>query len=352
MDFRLTDEQRMLSDMVAGLFADRCTGADLRRLLASGAARDTERWQRIVEMGLPGLMAPEATGGTGLGPVEMTLVAVAAGYALLPEPLVEHAGVAVPVLVSAGVETRAIERAVAGETVAVGHPSMPLVADADTAATLLLVEGEALHHVPREAVRLERVDSIDPFRRLFRAAWTPNSETRIGGPALIDRMLDHGALCAAAQLLGLAQRAIDLAVAYARERQQFGKPIGSFQAVKHHLATAQVKVEFARPVLLAAAASLADDGALGPPRISHAKLAATAAAEAATHSALQVHGAMGYSWEVDVHFALKRALALGQAWGTPAFHRARVAAHVLGTKLGPDRTFGDPFMEEAVLEPA
>jgi alkylation response protein AidB-like acyl-CoA dehydrogenase len=352
VDFRLTDEQRMLSDMVAGLFADRCTSADLRRQLAGGAARDAERWQRIVDMGLPGLMAPEATGGTGLGPVEMALVAVAAGHALLPDPLVEHAGIAIPVLASAGVEASAIERAVAGETIAVGHPSMLLVADADTAATLLLAEGGALHHVAREAVRLDRVESIDPFRRLFRVAWTPRAETRIGGPALLDRMLDHGALFAAAQLLGLAQRAIDLSVAYARDRQQFGKPIGSFQAVKHHLATAQVKVEFARPVLLAAAALLADGSALASPRISHAKLAATGAAEAATHSAVQVHGAMGYSWEVDVHFVLKRALALGQAWGTPAFHRARIAAHVLGAPLGPDQTFGDPFLREAVLEPA
>jgi alkylation response protein AidB-like acyl-CoA dehydrogenase len=348
MDFRLTDEQQMLSETVAGLFADHCTGADLRRQLASGATRDAERWRRIVDMGLPGLMAPDAAGGSGLGPVEMALVAVAAGYAMLPEPLVDHAGIAMPVLALAGT----LEQAIAGETVAVGHSSMPLVADADSAATLLLVEGGELHHVPREVVRLERVESIDPFRRLFRVVWIPEAATRIGGPALIDRMLDHGALCAAAQLLGLAQRAIDLAVAYAGERQQFGKPIGSFQAVKHHLATAQVKVEFARPVLLAAAALLADDSALAAPRISHAKLAATAAAEVATHVAVQVHGAMGYSWEVDVHFALKRALALGQAWGTPAFHRGRVAAHVLGAPLGPDRTFGDPFMEEAVLEPA
>jgi alkylation response protein AidB-like acyl-CoA dehydrogenase len=350
MDFRLTDEQQMLSEMASDLFADLCTGTDLRRLLASGAARDDARWERLVALGLPGLMAPEAVGGSHLGPVEMALVAIAAGHAALPEPLVDHAGVAVPLLAEAG--AGGLERAVAGETLAVGHPSMPLVADADTAFALLLVDGGALHCVPREAVRIERVESIDPFRRLFSVAWTPHPSTRIGGEALIDRMFDLGALFAAAQLLGLAQRAIDLAVAYARERQQFGKPIGSFQAVKHHLATAQVKVEFARPVLLAAAAMLAEGSPLGPMRISHAKLATHAAADAATHAAVQVHGAMGYSWEVDVHFVLKRALALGQAWGTPAFHRARVAEHVLRAPLGPDQTFGHSPAEEAVLEPA
>jgi alkylation response protein AidB-like acyl-CoA dehydrogenase len=351
MDFRLTDEQQMLSETVSDLFGDLCTGADLHRLLASGEARDRARWERIVAMGLPGLMVPEASGGSALGPVEMALVAVAAGHAALPEPLVEHAGIAVPLLAQAG--AAGLERAAAGETVAVGHPSMPLVADADTAFALLLADGGGeLHCVPREAVRIDRVESLDPFRRLFRVEWTPQTATRIGGEALIDRMLDLGALFAAAQLLGLAQRAIDLAVAYARERHQFGKPIGSFQAVKHHLASAQVKIEFARPVLLAAAAMLAEESSLTSVRISHAKLAAAAAADAASHTAVQVHGAMGYSWEVDVHFVLKRALALGQAWGTPAFHRARVAEHVLRLPLGPDRTFEQPFTEEAVLEPA
>jgi alkylation response protein AidB-like acyl-CoA dehydrogenase len=336
MDFRLSDEQQMLFDTVSALFAECCTGADLRRLLAEGKPRDEARWARIVEMGLLEVMAPEM----GLGPVEMALVALAAGHAALPEPLVDHAGVAVPLLAAAGV-------ALPEGTVAVGAP---LVADADTADALLLADGDAIHLVPRAEVQLERVESVDPFRRLFRVHWQP------GAPIARDAALwaaaqDRGALFAAAQLIGLAQRAIDLSVAYTSERQQFGKPIGSFQAVKHHLATAQVKVEFARPVVLAAAALLAEGSPLAPTRISHAKLAATAAAELATHAAVQVHGAMGYSWEVDVHFVLKRALALGQAWGTPGVHRARIAAHVLRAPLGPDRTFGEP-MREAVLEPA
>jgi alkylation response protein AidB-like acyl-CoA dehydrogenase len=344
MDFRLTDEQEMLAETVSRLFADSCTGADLRRLLAEGAARDAGRWGSIVEMGLPGLMAPEDIGGAGLGPIEMALVSIAAGYWALPEPLVEHAGVAVPMLVEAGVT-------VLEGTVAVGHPGSRLVADADTATALLLADGTAVHLVPTEKVRLTRRESIDPFRRLFAVAWQPTPSTLIAEEGW-ERTFDHGALFAAAQLLGLAQRAIDVSVAYAKERQQFGKPIGSFQAVKHHLATAQVKVEFARPVVLAAAALLAEGAAQASMRISHAKLAATRAAEIATHAAVQVHGAMGYSWEVDVHFVLKRALALGQAWGTPGAHKARIAAHVLHAPLGTDCTFGDASSREMALERA
>lgn len=345
MDFRLTDEQEMLASEVGKLLAATCTGADLRRLLDSGDAIDRGRWGQILVMGLPGVMGPEEAGGAGLGAVEMALIAMACGHVALPEPLVEHAGVAVPMLVAASAD---LEKPLFGSRIAVGHPVNPLIADADSAAALLLADGDDVHLVPREQVTLTRHESIDPFRRLFAADWTPSPATRIGGAALWDMALDHGALFAAAQLLGLAQRAVDMSVAYTKDRQQFGKPIGSFQAVKHHLANAQVKIEFARPVILAAAA----DMPRASTRISHAKLAATAAADAATHAAVQVHGAMGFSWEVDVHFLLKRSLALGQAWGTPAFHRARVAAHIVSAPLGADRTFDIPHSEEIRREAA
>lgn len=344
MDFRLTDEQEMLAGEVAKLLAATCTGADLRRLLESGDTIDRGRWGQMLVMGLPGVMGPEDAGGAGLGAIEMALIAIACGYAALPEPLVEHAGVAVPMLVAAGAD---LEKALFGSRIAVGHPVNPLVADADSAAALLLADGDDVHLVPRDQVTLTRHDSIDPFRRLFAVEWTPTAATRIGGAALWEQALDHGALFAAAQLLGLAQRAVDMSVAYTKDREQFGKPVGSFQAVKHHLANAQVKIEFARPVILAAAAA-----PHARARISHAKLAATAAADAATHAAVQVHGAMGFSWEVDVHFLLKRGLALGQAWGTPAFHRARIAEHILSAPLGADRTFDTPTSEEVRREAA
>src|SRR5690606_29176736 len=148
----------------------------------------------------------------------------------------EHAGVAVPILAAAGAD---LEKALFGSRIAVGHPINPLVADADGAAALILGRGDDVHLVPCDAVILTRHESIDPLRRLFAVEWSPTSATRIGGAELWDAALDHGALFAAAQLLGLAQRAVDMSVAYTKDREQFGKPIGSFQAVKHHLANAQ-----------------------------------------------------------------------------------------------------------------
>ncbi|MEP6784489.1 MAG: acyl-CoA dehydrogenase [Sphingomonadales bacterium] len=352
MDFRLTEEQEMLAETVGALLRESCTGTDLRRLLDSGAAVDQERWGQIVTMGLTGVMVSEALGGSNIGQVEMALIALDCGYWALPEPLVEQAGVVIPML--AGLDDALCARAVVGVCVAIGHPANPFVADADSAVALLLADGDALHLVRRQDVELTRQPSFDPFRRLFRVDWTPVPDTVIAqglaAKAALDAALDRGTLFAAAQLLGIAQRAIDMTADYAKERQQFGKPIGSFQAIKHHLANAQVKVEFARPVVLAAAAMAPSD--LARTRISHAKLAAVAAADAATHAAVQIHGAMGFSWEVDVHFLLKRSLALGQAWGTTAFHKAHVANHILSASLGPDRTFDTSAQREFVHERA
>jgi len=150
---------------------------------------------------------------------------------------------------------------------------------------------------------------------------------------------ERGVIFSAAQCLGLAQRCVDMAVNYAKDRVQFGKPIGSYQAVKHMLATVQVKIEFARPVLLAAAAELPVGGMVAKARASHAKLIAAEAADLAARTALQVHGAMGFTWEVDLHFFLKRALALGADWGNPTFHRNRVIERMMQAPVGPDAIF-------------
>lgn len=344
MNFTFSDEQTMMADVARQLLTDTCDPAALRAQMASGAARDDARWAAIAETGLTGVLAPETAGGMGLSEPDFVLIAEAAGFVALPEPLVEHAGVAAPLLAAAAPEHPLLAEAASGAaTLAVGHPTNPFVADADTAAALLLDHQGEVHLVQRGAVALVREPSIDPFRHLFRVDWTPTAATRLTsaeiGRPLWDAALDRGALFAAAQCLGLAQRSIDLAVAYAKERQQFGKPIGSYQAVKHLIASAQVAVEFARPVVHAAAADLHRASPQSRARISHAKIAAAEAADLAARTSIQVHGAMGYSWEVDVHLFLKRALALTYAWGDPAFHRARVEARVFGQPTGADQTF-------------
>ncbi len=341
MDFRFTEEQDMMADVVRGLLADHCQPADLRRLMASNEARDSARWAHIVELGLGGILVPEDKGGLGLAPVDFVQLAEAAGYAALPEPLVENAGVALPLLAAlAPADHPVLTRALAGEiTVALAHPANPMVADADSAGAILTVAGDTVHLTTPEAAGLVHQPSSDPFRRLHTLTNVAGETLATGAQPALDAALDRGALFAAAQMVGIAQRCVDLAVDYAKERQQFGKPIGSYQAIKHHLATCQVKIEFARPVLYAAAADLPNGDLHSRARISQAKLAATEAADLATRTAIQVHGAMGYSWEVDVHFFLKRAVALASWWGDAALHRDRVAARVMTQPLGPEFTF-------------
>jgi len=335
MDFRFTEEQLMIAETARKLFADTCTSARLRAMLAEGKARDAARWDRIVETGLAATLLPEAAGGLGLGEADFVLVAEAAGYAALPEPLVESSGIAMPLL--AAIDP-AHEYLAADSSLAIGHPANPFVADADTAAALLLEQNGATYLLRQDQVTLTRQVSIDPFRRLFSVSWTPNRPISRDAELWADA-LDRGALFAAAQCAGLAQRAIDIAVAYAKTREQFGKSIGSYQAVKHLIADAQVKVEFARPVIYAAASMFPNRDAYSRARISHAKLVAAEAADLAARTSLQVHGAMGYSWEVDVHFLLKRALGLGASWGNAGFHRARVMERMLQSRLGPEHTF-------------
>jgi alkylation response protein AidB-like acyl-CoA dehydrogenase len=338
VQFAFTEDQLAIAEAARRMLGETCTSADLRSLVEKGGAHDADRLAAIGRMGLFGMLVPEAGGGLGLAPADFAPIAEAAGYVALPEPLVEHAGIAIPLLASLEDDRGWLAAAGSEKLLSVGSPVSPFVLDAESAAALLLPDGEDIHLVEREAVRLVRAESIDPLRRLYRVEWVPTPATRVGQGWT--RAIDLGALWTAGQLIGLAQRAVDMAVAYAKQRTQFGKPIGSYQAVKHLLASAQVKIEFARPVFHAAAAEAeAGPGPGARARISHAKLASAQAAGTAMRASLQVHGAMGYTWECDLHFYLKRALALGYSWGDAAFHRARVISRLKTLPTGPEFTF-------------
>src|SRR5579863_2176774 len=337
MDFTFTEDQQAITEAAREMLLETCTPADLRKLLDSGAPRSESRWGTICEMGLLGIMAPESAGGLGLGLTDLVGIAEAAGYVALPEPLVELAGVTIPLLAELEDNRGWLERAISGEFVAIGHPALRFVADADQAAALLLAHGDEIHLVPAEDVTLVRHDSFDAFRRLFTVEWQPSAATWAGNDW--GQAAERGAVLAAAQMIGLGQRCIDMAVAYAKDRTQFGKPIGSYQAVKHLVANAQVQVEFARPVVHAAAAELPLATLAARARIAHAKIVAGEAADLAARTAVQVYGAMGMTQEADVHFSLKRALALKYTWGTAADHRQTVIQRMSTQRTGPDATF-------------
>lgn len=354
MDFTFSEDQIAFRDAVSRFLMAEAAPETLREIWATDSGRSSELWQKIVEQGITSVSVPESEGGLGLSDIDWSLLTQEFGYYGLGDPLTDTACLATGILTALpdGHTLRAewLPRVVDGSCrIAVGHPVNPWVADAELADLLLLPEatpaGPVLHAVPCAAVQLTAQPSIDASRRLAGVQWQPSDATRVAdAPAsLWEETLERGALVASGQLVGLAQRMLDLAVDYAMQRKQFGKPIGSFQAIKHHLADVLTQIEFARPVLYRAAAALANREPGCAVRVSHAKLACAKAAWVAARKGIQVHGAMGYTWEVDLQMFMKRAWVLSAAWGDRTFHRARLAAALLDAEapsIGPGVTFG------------
>jgi alkylation response protein AidB-like acyl-CoA dehydrogenase len=328
MDLLLTPDQLQLADSVRTYLAG-THGPDVLRRLDAGPNRDPAIWQGLVDMGLPGLCVPESHGGLGLGLLEAALIAFECGRFALAEPLVDTAFIAAPLLAATPGNDDLLTAIASGTArIALSHPINPWIADAETATHLLGGNGVS----PIGDVRRWPLDSVDPLRSL--SAASDDAEN----PAL----LDHAALMTAAQLIGIAEAMLQQATDYAKLRTQFGQPIGAFQAVKHQLASAAVGLEFARPPVWVAAQALQDGLPHAAIAISHAKIAAGDAATAIAETAIQVHGAMGYTYEVDLHFWMKRSWALAGAWGDRAFHLARLDTAIIGGEMpiGPRHSFG------------
>lgn len=286
MNFTFTDEQLQFRQAVRDLLEKECTPEYVRATKPAEAVRPTELWRRLAALGVTGLTVPEEHGGLGKDETDLVLILEEAGRAAMPEPLMETTAVAVPQLRELDAE----------------HLSG--IAAGDVAA--VFVEPGVLR--------------VDDGKR---------SHDVIVGGAFRDEALDRGAFGAAAVLCGIADRVISLAADYAKDRHQFGRPIGSFQAVKHLLADALLGLTFARPAVYRAAWSVATASPDRSRDVSMAKALASDAAVDACRSALQVHGAIGYTHEHDLHLWLNKGFSLAQAWGTAAWHRDRVARAVL-----------------------
>lgn len=318
MEFRFTDEQLAFRDAVRDLFANECPPAAVRAAWENDDGRTKGAWSALAEMGVLGALVPEADGGLGLTELDVVLLAEEAGRVALPEPFVEHVLVGAPLL--------STPEAASGETtVTAGDPLAPYAEFADV--IVLLGTGSVV--VPRAGVTLERVQSVDGSRRLARVA-APAGARALTRPEL-SKAYWRGNLGYAAQLVGLGRHLLDVTVQYVQERHQFGVPIGSFQALKHKLADVRIAIEFAAPLVYRAAYSLAHDDPHAALHGSMAKAQAADAAMLAARHALQCHGAIGYSFEHDLHLWMKRVWALAVTWGDAAWHRERVAGAILDT---------------------
>jgi alkylation response protein AidB-like acyl-CoA dehydrogenase len=319
-------------------------GASVRELLADVASPEALRtawdcddgripglWARLAEIGVLGASIPSDLGGLGLDACSLLPMLIESGRAAVPEPLVETlAGSALLAAAGGPIAERWLPLVAAGQAViAVGLGPGALVNGAQWADLFVLLDKTGTTHaVEAAAVTVQAEPSVDRGIRVATVDWQPSDATVVAA-ADPDAAFDLAAVAVAAQLVGLAAAMLDLSVQYALTREQFGKPIGSFQAVKHQLADVFVANAFAEPVVARAAWSVACDLPTAARDASHAKYAASRAASKAARTALQVHAGIGYTFEHDLHMWMKRTWSLTSLWGDLAWHRTRVADYVL-----------------------
>ncbi|MEU5694387.1 acyl-CoA dehydrogenase [Actinosynnema sp. NPDC020468] len=302
---------------------------DLRALVHDVVARSADPHGSLAQVGVYGTLLAEEHGGLGLDETCLVAVATETGWGAVALPVVETVGVAPGVLAAAGSTGDLASGAL---LVGVGDPVR-----FGSRADLVLrggFGGVGSIEVVRPTGR-EPVAAVDPRADLCRVDGEVLAEVR--DPDVVEQAWARGVLGTAAQLTGLARRMLEMTVEHVRARTQFGVPVGSFQAVKHHLASATIKLEFAEPAVARAGWSLATGAPDRRRDVAMAKVLASEAATAMARTAIQCHGAIAYTTEYDLHLFAKRAWALAADWGTAAWHRAVVA-----DELGLPRTGARP----------
>ncbi|MGW0816410.1 acyl-CoA dehydrogenase family protein [Streptomyces viridiviolaceus] len=328
MRFLLDDEQREFARSLDAMLAAADTPAVVRAWAAGDTAPGRALWSRLAEAGVFALAVPERHDGLGPLPVELAAAFTELGRHAVPGPLVETVAVAA-FLDRVGDEAAAaawLPGIASGKTVATLcplSPDSPYALDADAADAVLVVDDDTV----RLAATAGPVQpSADPARRLARPLGGTVLAHGAGVTAAAAHAADVAALATAAQALGLGRTLLARTVEYAGQRTQFGVAIGSFQAVKHRLADVLLALEFAQPLVHAAALALASADPGAGREIAAAKVSACEAAYTAARTALHLHGALGYTDEFDLSLWIRKARALRSAWGTPAACRARVLA--------------------------
>ncbi|HEV3376791.1 MAG TPA: acyl-CoA dehydrogenase family protein [Thermoleophilaceae bacterium] len=328
MNFDFSDDQQAIKRTAKELLAERFKMERVRELAEAGRYDDAA-WDELCELGWPGIFIAEEHGGQGLGTVELIILMEELGYALAPLPFLSNAAAGL-VLDAAGSDEqkeRWLPGIASGEargTVGIVKDGgeAKLVPDADSAAVILLLGHDGARIVERGEADVERVETMDTTRRYARVqggdAGEPLEGDRIPG-------ISRAAVAVAAELTGICQRAMEMAVEYARDRKQFGRPIGSYQAVSHRCAQMLLETEGARSASYYAAWCGDAEPETLPLAACMAKAYASDAGWGVCTSALQVHGGIGFTWEHDLHFFLKRAKVDGMLYGSAREHRDAVA---------------------------
>ena len=323
MDFQLTEDQEALREGIR-TFCDGRVSLDTLRELEEKGAFDRELWSELAEMGVFGLRLPEERGGVGLGFADAALVFAELGRRLVPGPLLWTHLLADRI---DGAEGGSV--VVAGLDASSDDGAPTVVEYLGQADVLVVLRGDGVYRIDPGSLSAKAIERpLDPHTPVHHVASLPDGE-RIADAEEAAVLRVQGATLAAALQFGIAEMTQELATEYAKGREQFGRPIGGFQAVKHILADMFVRQELARSAVYAAGATL-DDPEVGSPAraAAAAKLVAGEAAMKNARACVQVHGGMGYTWEIPAHYYLKRAWVLENVFGTVDEHAEAMAQQV------------------------
>jgi alkylation response protein AidB-like acyl-CoA dehydrogenase len=371
MYFDLTDEQQAIKSTARAFLASRFKSERIREIAASEDGLDAAGWKEMAELGWPGLALPEEWGGQGLGIVELAVLFEEMGYALAPSPLLSNTivGLALSLCGSDEQCDRYLRPLAAGERR--GTPALwdagsaahigeftleakpdgdgvvldgkkTLVLDAAGADFFLVATSDGRRHMVEasaDRVTVTPEEAIDPTRRLssvrFEGVRVAAADTLPGEAADYFPVLHRVCVALAAESTGIAQRTLEMAVEYAKDRQQFGRPIGAYQAVSHRCAQMLLETENARSAVYGAAWAADAEPESLPLAASMAKAYASDAGWRVPNASIQVHGGIGFTWEHDLHFFLKRGRSNAALFGDSKWHRERVADAVLARAAEP-----------------
>ena len=374
MNFGFSEDQELLRDTARKFLDSECPTTFVRKMMADETAHSTELWKKIAQLGWLGIIVPEEYGGSGGNFLDLVVILEEMGKSLLPGPFfatVLLGSTAVLAGGSAAQKAALLPTVAAGNlllTLAVAEPSgrydaagvtlaatskgsdfvlsgeKLFVQDAHVADQLVVAartsqgsspqEGITLFLVDAKApgVRISQLKTVDMTRRQCHVAFQDVAvagsqvlgEVGKGWP-IVRRVLDQAMAGLCVEIVGTAQKALDIAVAYAKERVQFGKPIGSFQAVKHKCVDMMVQVENARSLTYYAAWTVDENVPEVGQAVPMAKAYCSDMAKTVTSEAIQVHGGIGFTWEHDMHLFYRRGLAAEAAFGSAPVHREVVA---------------------------
>ncbi|MET0602832.1 MAG: acyl-CoA dehydrogenase family protein [Baekduia sp.] len=331
MNFDFTEDQHEIKRTARDLLGSRSTFAKVREA-AEGKAYDDTLWSELVGLGWPGIAIAEEHGGQGLGAVELAILSEELGYALAASPFLSTvtAAEAIGAAGSPAQQAAWLPGLASGEITGALGSAGGLVGDADAAAVIVLVGGDGVARVlPRADADVTPVDSIDPTRR---AARVSGEGEPLGGDSAA--AIDRATVVVAAELVGVAQRALEMTLAYVKDRKQFDTPVGAYQAVSHKCAQMLKDTEGARSATYFAAWAAGAEPERLAEASSLAKAAASDGGRDVTAAAIQCHGGIGFTWEADVHWLYKRAQVDAALLGGSGAHRARLAK-LLAARLAP-----------------